>query len=147
MKNIWKHKLTPKDINNWGTNTLTSHLGIEVIEVGHDFIKAKMPVDNKTKQPMGLLHGGASAALSETMGSIASTLCIEDITKQHPVGIDINATHIKSVTGGYVFAVTKPIKMGRKLHVWQTNIFDKNENLVCSSRLSVMIIEAKNQIK
>ena len=140
---IWKNEPTLEALNNINKNTLGSHLGIEVIEVGEDYIKAKMPVDERTKQPMGLLHGGASVALSETMGSIASVLIIEDITKETIVGIEINANHLKSVKSGFVYSTTKPIRIGRRIQVWNTEIYNDENELICVSKLTTMRVERK----
>ena len=138
---IWKNKPTIEALNNINKNSLGAHLGIEVLEVGEDYIKAKMPVDNRTKQPMGLLHGGASVALSETMGSIASVLIIDDISKESIVGIEINANHLKSVTSGFVYSITKPIRIGRKIQVWNTEIFNEAQELICVSKLTTMRVK------
>ena len=140
---IWKNEPTLEALNNINNNTLGSHLGIEIIEVGEDYIKAKMPVDERTKQPMGLLHGGASVALSETMGSIASVLIIDDITKETIVGIEISANHLKSVKSGNVYSITKPIRIGRRIQVWNTEIFNEENELVCVSKLTTMRVERK----
>lgn len=137
---IWKIKPDLSILNAIGQNTMVSHLGIEVIEVGDDFIRAKMPVDHRTKQPMGLLHGGASVALSESMGSIAAFLTVDDITKTPAVGVEINANHLKSARSGHVYAKTTPIRIGRTIQVWNTEITDEQDNLVCTSRLTVMIL-------
>ena len=138
---IWKNNPTLEALNDIGKGSLPEHLGIEFTEVGPDYIKAKMPVDQRTKQPMGLLHGGASAALSETMGSIAGVLIIEDMSKQSIVGIEINANHLRSAKSGYVYATTKPVKIGRRLQVWNTDIHDDQGKLICTSRLTTMIVE------
>lgn len=140
---IWKNKPTLEALNNINKNTLGSHLGIEIIEVGDDYIKAKMPVDDRTKQPMGLLHGGSSVALSETIGSIASVLILEDIVKESIVGIEINANHLKSVRSGYVYSTTKPIRIGRRIQVWNTEIFNESNELICVSKLTTMRVERK----
>jgi len=140
---IWKIKPDVNVINKFSQNTLASHLGIVVTEVGPDYIKGKMPVDERTKQPAGLLHGGASVVLSESMGSVASYCLIEDISRQSIVGIEINANHLRSVKNGFVHSITKPIKIGRSLHIWNTEIFDESENLICVSRLTVMVIDKK----
>ncbi len=137
---IWKIFPDLDTINNFNQNTLASHLGIEITEVGLDFVKAQMPVDQRTKQPMGLLHGGASLVLSESMGSMASWLVSGD-SNAHIVGVEINANHLKSVSAGYVMSITKPVKLGKTLHIWNTEIFDENDQLLCVSRLTVMIIK------
>lgn len=138
---MWKTNPTLESLNDIGRGSLSEHLGIEFTEVGSDYIKARMPVDHRTKQPMGLLHGGASAALSETMGSIAGVLIIEDMSKQSIVGIEINANHLSSAKSGYVHATTKPVKIGRRLQVWNTEIHDDEGKLICTSRLTTMIID------
>ena len=100
-----------------------------------------MPVDARTKQPAGLLHGGASVVLSESIGSVASYCLLEDISRQSIVGIEINANHLKAVKDGYVHSITRPVKIGKTLHIWNTEIFDDANNLVCISRLTVMVID------
>ncbi|MBK7699563.1 MAG: hotdog fold thioesterase [Saprospiraceae bacterium] len=135
---IWKVKPDVEVINNFNKDTLVAHLGIEIVEVGSDFIKSKMPVDHRTRQPMGLLHGGASVVLSESVGSIASWLVTADQTK-NIVGIEVNANHLKSAKSGFVFGITKPIRIGRTLHVWNTEIYNADDNLLCVSRLTVMV--------
>ena len=123
-------------------NTMVEHLGIELIEIGDNFLSAKMPVDHRTRQPMGLLHGGASVALAETLGSVASSLLI-DLNKFACVGIEINANHIKSIHSGYVIGKATPIHIGKKTHVWEIRITNLNNSLICISRLTVAIIERK----
>jgi len=135
---IWKVKPDVEVINNFNKDTLVAHLGIEIVEVGSDFIKSKMPVDHRTRQPMGLLHGGASVVLSESVGSMASWLVTADQTK-NIVGIEVNANHLKSAKSGFVFGITKPIRIGRTLHVWNTEIYDEDDILLCVSRLTVMV--------
>ena len=135
---IWKVKPDVEVINNFNKDTLVAHLGIEIVEVGSDFIKSKMPVDHRTRQPMGLLHGGESVVLSESVGSMASWLVTADQTK-NIVGIEVNANHLKSAKSGFVFGITKPIRIGRTLHVWNTEIYDEDDNLLCVSRLTVMV--------
>ena len=137
---IWKIFPDLDTINNFNQNTLVSHLGIEITEIGLDFVKARMPVDQRTRQPMGLLHGGASVVLSESMGSMASWLVSGDYNAQI-VGVEVNANHLKSVNAGYVMSITKPVKLGKTLHIWNTEVFDENEQLLCVSRLTVMIIK------
>lgn len=110
---IFKTALKVADLNNWATNTLAEQLGIEFVTIGEDFLEARMPVDRRTHQPAGMLHGGASVALAETMGSVAASLCV-DGTKQYCVGLEVNANHIRPVMSGFVFAVTKPVHIGKK---------------------------------
>jgi 1,4-dihydroxy-2-naphthoyl-CoA hydrolase len=115
-------------------------LGIEFIDVQPDFIKAKMPVDSRTKQPYGLLHGGASVVLAETLGSIASSLAVADPHSQRGVGVEINANHMKSVKEGFVIGTCTALKIGKTLHIYDIKIHDEAGNLVCVSRLTVAIL-------
>ncbi len=118
------------------------YLGIKFTEIGENLLKATMPVDHRTHQPYGVLHGGASAALAETLGSVGSALVI-DTEKYICVGLEINANHIRSVKDGEVTGVATPIHLGRSTHVWEIRITDKNEKLVCISRLTVAILDKK----
>lgn len=127
-------------LNSMGHGTMIDVLGIEFIDVQSDFIKAKMPVDSRTKQPYGLLHGGASVVLAETLGSIASTLAVADPTTQRGVGVEINANHMKSVREGFVIGTCTALKIGKTLHVYDIKIHDESGNLVCVSRLTVAIL-------
>jgi len=136
---IWNVKPVVEVINNFNKGTLVETLGIEITEFGDDFVKASMPVDHRTKQPMGLLHGGASVALSESIGSMASWLVIGDPNKSI-VGIEVNANHLKAARDGVVYSITRPVRLGKTLHVWNTEIFDEKNHLICISRLTVMIV-------
>lgn len=130
-------------VNGFNKNTLMEVLGIECIEIGDDYIVSTMPVDHRTHQPLGLLHGGASAALIESIGSMGSTLLL-DMTKEAPVGIEINANHIGGVRSGKVKAIGKIVHAGKRTHLWQVDIFDmETEKLVCTGRLTVMIVPYK----
>ncbi|MDR0801848.1 PaaI family thioesterase [Fluviicola sp.] len=134
------NQISLEQINKYSNNTLLGHLGIRCVEVGEDYIVATMPVDHRTHQPMGLLHGGASAALIESVGSIGSTLLI-DLSKEAPVGIEINANHISNVKEGSVRAIGKIVHAGSRTHVWQVDIFDNaTDKLVCTGRLTIMIV-------
>ncbi|MBX2932363.1 MAG: hotdog fold thioesterase [Chitinophagaceae bacterium] len=140
---IWFNKnITLNDFAYWNKNTLAEHLDIHITEIGEDFLKATMPVDKRTHQPYGLLHGGASVALAETVGSVASALVIDKET-QMCVGLDINANHIRGVKSGLVTAVAKPLHIGSTTHVWEIKIYDEKEKLVCISRLTVAILKQK----
>lgn len=125
-----------------GKGTMSEFLGIEWVEVGENFIKATMPVDDRTRQPYGLLHGGASCVLSETLGSVASALVI-DHSKFYCVGIEINANHIRSARSGKVTGVTTPLHIGNTTHVWDIKIYDERDKLVCVSRLTVAVLPRK----
>ena len=128
-------------INNFNRNTMMEILDIQCIEMGNDFIVATMPVDHRTHQPMGLLHGGASAALIESIGSIGSALLC-DLTKEYPVGLEINANHIGGIKSGLVKAIGKIIHAGKRTHVWQVDIYDnESDKLICTGRLTVMIVQ------
>jgi 1,4-dihydroxy-2-naphthoyl-CoA hydrolase len=132
-----------ESLNDWSKGNLLEHLGIEFIEITSTTLKAKMPVDHRTKQPFGLLHGGASVVLAESLGSVASTLAVEDPLTQIAVGVEINANHLKSVKEGFVIGTCTPLRIGRTLHVYDIKIHDEQENLVCVSRLTVAILPTK----
>lgn len=137
---IWFNKnLSLPDLAPLGPNTMGEYLGMEWVELGDDFLKMRMPVDHRTKQPYGLLHGGASCALAETVGSIASHFVV-DANRFLVVGLDINANHVRGVTGGFVTATCSPLHIGSTTHVWDIKIHDEREKLVCISRLTVAII-------
>lgn len=126
--------------NSLNKNTMMEVLEIECIEIGQDFIKSRMPVNSKTHQPVGLLHGGASAALIESIGSMGSVLLI-DIEKEVPVGLEINANHIAGIKEGFVVATGKIVHAGKRTHVWQVDIHEEGtERLICTGRLTVMIV-------
>ena len=130
-------------LNSMSMGNMVEHLGIVFTEVTPESISAKMPVDSRTKQPMGLLHGGASVALAETLGSIASWLSLENPEKQAAVGVEINANHLKSACEGYVYAKCVPLKVGRNMHVWDIKITNEAEDLVCVCRLTTAVIEKR----
>src|SRR5690606_29233027 len=122
--------VTPDILNDFSRNTLAEHIGIEFITIGEDFIEARMPVDPRTHQPMGLLHGGASVVLAETLGSVGATLCV-DQSRQFCVGLEINANHIKAVRSGFVTGVARPIHIGGKTQVWEIRISNEQKELIC----------------
>ena len=141
---IWfKKDLTIESIGLLGRQTMSDHIGIEWKELGEDFLKASMPVDHRTKQPYGLLHGGASCVLAETIGSLASALVV-DHTRYYCVGLEINANHIRSAREGYVTGIARPLHIGSSTHVWDIKIYHGNEKLVCVSRLTVAVIARKD---
>jgi 1,4-dihydroxy-2-naphthoyl-CoA hydrolase len=144
MPVIWFDKqLTLERFSSIGTNTMAEYLGIEWVELGENYLKAKMPVDNRTKQPYGLLHGGASCVLSETIGSVASAMVI-DHSQFICVGLEINANHVRSARQGYVTGIATPLHLGSNTHVWDVKIYDEIEKLVCVSRLTVAVIPRKD---
>lgn len=121
---------------------MVEHLGIEFTEIGPDYLVATMPVDHRTKQPLGLLHGGASVALAETMGSLGSTVTI-DLNKQYAVGLEINTNHIKSAKKGLVTGVARAIHLGRSTQVWGIEIKNDDDQLVAVSRITLAILDRK----
>ncbi len=130
-------------INAFNKGTLMEHLGMKCVEVGDDYVVATMPVDHRTHQPMGLLHGGASAALIESIGSMGSTLLL-DVEEEVPVGIEINANHVGGMKSGTAKAIGKIVHAGKRTHVWQVDVYDSaNDTLVCTGRLTVMIVPRK----
>jgi 1,4-dihydroxy-2-naphthoyl-CoA hydrolase len=137
---IWFNKSgVVDDLNQLGRNTLGEYLGMQFTEIGPDSLLLTMPVNAHTHQPYGLLHGGASAALAETAGSVASALVI-DQSKFSCVGLEINANHVRGVRSGLVTATCKPLHLGRQTHVWDIKIHDEQQRLICVSRLTVAIL-------
>lgn len=139
---IFNPDVTLHTLERLSPGTLFEHLGIEFVELGQDFIRAKMPVDGRTRQPMGLLHGGASVALAETLGSVAANSCIDNKI-QACVGLEINANHIKSVREGFVIGTARPIHIGKRTHVWEIKIENESGDLVCISRITMAIIDKR----
>jgi len=143
-----KERIFPEHIqldvlNEMNKGCMVEHLGIKFVEIGADYIEARMPVDHRTRQPMGLLHGGASVALAETMGSIAATLQI-DMMKQAVVGLEINANHLGSMSEGFVIARVTPIHIGRSTHVWNIEIRNEaNEKKVAICRITIAVLDKK----
>ncbi len=131
--------ITAAFLNEKFTGNMLQHIGIEYTEVGSDYLCGKMPVDERTKQPLGLLHGGASVVLAESLGSMAANLCIDQNT-QLCVGMEINANHVKSVTNGYVYGKATARHIGKKTQIWETLIHDEKNNLVCISRLTIAVL-------
>jgi len=131
-----------KRINDSIQNTMTSTIGIEITDIGNDFICGKMPVDERTTQPFGLLHGGASAALAETLGSIGGGIKVYS-NNETVVGIEINANHLKSVRNGWVYGKATPIRIGKKIQVWNIEITNEDDDLICVSRLTLAVIPKK----
>ena len=136
---IWHRRPTLAELNSV-KNTMIDYLGIEMIELGDDFIKARMPVDHRTHQPMGLLHGGASVALAETLGSAGAMFCV-DLAKYNVVGLEINANHIRGVRDGWVIGTARPLHRGRTTQLWEIRITDAADKLVCISRLTMAVLE------
>jgi 1,4-dihydroxy-2-naphthoyl-CoA hydrolase len=138
---IWFKEYTAEYLDGLRNANMGEHLGLELVEVGPDFLKGRMPVDHRTTQPFGILHGGASCVLSETLGSVAAWMMI-DPDQYRAVGLEINANHIRAVTEGYVIGTCTPMHTGRRTQVWQTDITEEaTGKRVCISRLTVAIIE------
>ena len=144
---VWFQKNVSLDtIRQQSVKTIVDFLEIEWLEIGENFVKAAMPVNEKTRQPYGVLHGGASCVLAESLGSFAASLVI-DSSKFQCVGISINANHVRSVTDGKVTGVASPLHLGKSTHVWDIKIYKEDEKLVCVSRLTVAIIEKRDFTK
>jgi 1,4-dihydroxy-2-naphthoyl-CoA hydrolase len=139
---LFNPAITLESLAEMSRNTMVEHLGIRFTAIGEDFIEAKMPVDHRTHQPLGLLHGGASVALAETLGSIAATSCV-DFKLQYCVGLEINANHIKSVKEGFVFGAARPLHIGKKTQVWEIKITNEKKELVCVSRITLAVIDRR----
>jgi len=139
MSKLWFGEPTVDVINSRPKNHIGALLGIEFTEIGEDYIKATMPVDERTHQPFGILHGGASVVLAESLGSIASWLAI-DPDKYMAVGLDVNANHLRAVKSGQVTGVCTPINIGGKIHVWDIKIYDDRGKMSCISRLTVAVL-------
>ena len=140
---IWfKQGISLDQLDQLNKNNLAEHLGMQFTEIGDNYLKATMPVDHRTQQPYGLLHGGASVALAETLGSVGSALII-DLEKYICVGIEINANHVRGVKSGIVTGIATTIHIGSSTHVWDIKIYDDKEKLVCISRLTVSVLNKR----
>ena len=137
---IWFQPFTADELNSYQQQTMVTHLGIRYLEVGDDYLKAAMPVDERTKQPAGILHGGASVALAETLGSTGANLVV-DRKKKLCVGLEINANHIRAMRSGEVIGVAKPLHIGGSTQVWEIRISDEQDRLVCVSRITMAVLE------
>ncbi|WP_127105704.1 hotdog fold thioesterase [Pararhodobacter zhoushanensis] len=137
---IWKTPFTIEMANRYGQGTANAHMGIEITEAGPDYLVGRMPVDERTKQPAGILHGGASVLLAETLASWAGNFVI-DAAAQSVVGQEINANHLRPGLGGWVTGITRPIHIGKRSQVWETHITDEAGKLVCISRMTLAVID------
>jgi 1,4-dihydroxy-2-naphthoyl-CoA hydrolase len=140
---IWKTDFSLEELNQISRHTMAEHIGIEIMERGDDFLVARMPVDHRTVQPFRLLHGGASAALAETLGSVAATLCVADPERETAVGVELNISHLRSATSGHVYATARPYRLGRRLQVWNIEIRDEQDRLISVSRLTMAVVPQK----
>lgn len=137
---IWFNKqISVEELNKRGRNTMSEFLGIEFTEIGDDFLTATMPVNERTRQPIGILHGGANVVLAETVASTAANAVV-DLSKFYCVGLEINANHIRSVKEGLVKAVTKPIHLGRTTQIWEINLFNEEGKKTCISRMTASVL-------
>jgi 1,4-dihydroxy-2-naphthoyl-CoA hydrolase len=141
---IWFKEFDLSYARERGRGTLIEHLGIELLEAGEDHLEARMPVNPQTRQPAGMLHGGASVALAETLASWAATFCV-DPTKHHCVGIEINANHVRPVADGFVYGTARPVSLGKTLQVWEVRIRNEQEKLVCISRVTMAVLNTSSQ--
>ena len=130
-----------RKINQFNAKTMVGHNGIEIMEVGENYVSGRMPVDERTTQPYGLLHGGASVAFAESLGSLAGSLHV-DLEKVAVVGIEINANHLKSVRSGWVYGKATPVKIGKRIQVWNINITNEDKEAVCISRLTLAVVKS-----
>jgi 1,4-dihydroxy-2-naphthoyl-CoA hydrolase len=137
---IWRTQTTPEELQARSRNTLAERIGIRITEIGPDYLRATMPVNSSTHQPMGILHGGASVALAETVGSLAANLCV-DSAKYVCVGQEINANHLRPASSGIVTATARPFHIGGRSQVWSIEIRDERDKLVCISRLTMAVVE------
>jgi len=138
---VWKKPISVEILTQSHVGTAPQHLGLEFLEVGDDFIKARVPVDHRTRQPYGILHGGVSVVLAETLGSCGAMYsCGED---QRPVGLDINANHIRAARSGWVTGITRPVHLGRSTQVWHIDITNEDGELTCVSRLTLAMLQVR----
>jgi 1,4-dihydroxy-2-naphthoyl-CoA hydrolase len=136
---IWQSLRSLEELNSGLSGTMVEHLGIEFTDIGDDFIRGTMPVDGRTRQPYGLLHGGASVALAETLGSLGATLCV-DTAEYLCVGQEINANHVRPARTGLVIGTARPVHLGKRSQVWTIDIVNEFRQLVCTSRLTVAVV-------
>jgi len=141
---IWRDSVPLELLQQRSQNTLVSHLGIEFLEVGDDYLKARMPVDARTHQPARMLHGGASVALAETLASWAATFVV-DREKNHCVGLEINANHVRAIGSGWVIGTARPVHLGRSTQIWEVRITDESDRLVCISRVTMAVLATANR--
>jgi 1,4-dihydroxy-2-naphthoyl-CoA hydrolase len=138
MPTIWKRSTDLAELNALSSNTLLSHLGIKFIAVTEDSLTATMPVEPRTHQPLGMLHGGASVVLAESLGSLAANMAVD--ANHYCVGLEINANHLRSVRSGTVTGTAKPLHLGKSTHVWDISIVNEGRQLVCASRLTMAVL-------
>jgi len=140
MGSPFRHRPSLEELNGRSANTAIASLGIVITELGEDFVRGTMPVDGRTKQPYGLLHGGSSVLLAETLASTAANLCVADPGKQQAVGLEINANHVRAATEGTVTGTARPLHVGRSTQLWEIRIEDADGRLVCISRMTAAVV-------
>ena len=141
---IWRDPFPLELVEKHSQNTLIAHLGIEFVEAGDDYLKARMKVDARTHQPAGMLHGGASVALAETLASWAATYVVDRATN-YCVGLEINANHVRAVGSGWVIGTARPVHLGRSTQIWEVRIVDESDRLVCISRVTMAVLATANR--
>ncbi len=141
---IWLKEFPLDYARDKGRETLIDRLGIELLEAGDEYLKARMPVDRRTHQPAGFLHGGASVVLAETLASWAATFCV-DQSKHHCVGLEVNANHVRPVRDGHVVGTARPLHLGKSTQIWEIRITDQRDKLVCVSRVTMAVLDIPNQ--
>lgn len=140
---IWQRDFSLESLNAGSANTLVEHLGIVYTACGDDYLQATMPVDSRTHQPFGMLHGGASVVLAETLGSVAGNMCVP---RTHCcVGLDINANHLRAKRNGVVTGTARPVHLGAMTQVWQIEIHDERQHLICTSRITLAVLTQKKK--
>ena len=139
---IWIGQPSLERVNDLGDNTMAEHLGILFTEIGDDYLKATMPVDERTTQPLSLLHGGAAVALAETVASVGANLCL-DGSRQVALGMEINANHVRGASSGHVTATGRPVHLGRQSQVWTIEINDEKEQLICTARITASVLDRR----
>ncbi len=142
MNDIWEKSIDMAEAELFSKDSIVGHLGIKFFERGDDYLKASMPVDKRTMQPLGILHGGASVVLAETLGSAASYMSLD--SSRYSVGLEVNANHIKSVSSGKVIGTAKPVHLGNSTQVWDITIKNEKDQLICLSRLTMAVLKTKS---
>src|SRR3990167_7809149 len=143
MAKIWQSEINLTAIIDRANDSMSNYLGIEFLEIGDDYLTARMPVDHRTKHPLGIMHGGASFVLAETVGSTAAQFCVDN-KKYYCVGLDINTNHVRSIREGNVIAMAKPFHLGRSTQVWSIEISNEKHQLISVNRLTMAVLERKN---
>jgi 1,4-dihydroxy-2-naphthoyl-CoA hydrolase len=141
---IWFRDFPTAYAKERGQGTMIDHLGIEILEAGEDYLRGRMPVDARTRQPAGVLHGGASVAFAETLASWAATFCV-DPEEHHCVGVEINANHVRPVTEGHVVGTARPVNLGRTLQIWEVRIENQQGKLACIARVTMAVLKTASQ--